>query len=195
MKYVIGLTGGIACGKSVVSDILEKRGINIIDADVVSRAVMQEGHKCYDEVKSAFANCVESGVINRRRLREIVFADKQNLAILNSITHKHIKQEITKLLKEMDTLVVLVVPLMFESGFDKMCNVVINVSSPLNLRIKRLVSRDNISEELALSMINSQMSDYERRNKSDFVIENDGDLEELESQVDNVLKSLKERIL
>ena len=195
MRYVIGLTGGIACGKSVVSDIFARNGINIIDTDIISRVVMQEGQKCNDEVKKTFPACVENGVINRRTLREIVFNDKQKLAKLNAITLKYIAQETENQLAMQNDLVVLVVPLMFESGFDKYCDFIVDVACSEEERINRLIKRDNITKDLALSMINSQMKDSERREKSDFVIENNGKISNLEKKVENLLKTLKERML
>ena len=195
MRYVIGLTGGIACGKSVVSDIFARNGINVIDTDIISRVVMQEGQKCNDEVKKSFPACVENGVINRRTLREIVFNDKQKLAKLNAITLKYIAQETENQLAMQNDLVVLVVPLMFESGFDKYCDFIVDVACSEEERINRLIKRDNITKDLALSMINSQMKDSERREKSDFVIENNGKISNLEKKVENLLKTLKERML
>ncbi|MBO5223915.1 MAG: dephospho-CoA kinase [Clostridia bacterium] len=193
MKYVIGLTGGIACGKSAVSDIFARNGIKIIDTDIISRLVMQEGQKCNEEVKQTFPDCVENGVINRRLLREIVFSNKQELAKLNAITLKYIKAETEAELRSQDGLAVLVVPLMFESGFDKMCDYIIDVACSEDVRINRLIKRDNITKELALSMINSQMNDDERRKKSDIVIENNGNIADLEKKVVNIINLLKER--
>lgn len=195
MRYVIGLTGGIACGKSVVSDIFARNEIYVIDTDIISRVVMQEGQKCNDEVKKTFPACVENGVINRRTLREIVFNDKQKLAKLNAITLKYIAQETENQLAMQNDLVVLVVPLMFESGFDKYCDFIVDVACSEEERINRLIKRDNITKDLALSMINSQMKDSERREKSDFVIENNGKISNLEKKVENLLKTLKERML
>jgi dephospho-CoA kinase len=192
MRFVIGLTGGIACGKSVVSDIFTRYGIKIIDTDIISRIVMQEGQKCNEEVKQNFPSCVENGIINRRVLREIVFSDKQELAKLNAITLKYIKQETKAQLEKENGLVVLVVPLMFESGFDKMCEFIIDVACSEDVRIERLIKRDNITKELALSMINSQLKDDERRKKSDLVVENNGNIADLERKIENVIKMIKE---
>ena len=195
MRYVIGLSGGIAGGKSVVSDIFARNGIYVIDTDIISRVVMQECQKCNDEAKSAIPQSVENGAINRRTLREIVFNDKQKLAKLNAITLKYIAQETENQLAMQNDLVVLVVPLMFESGFDKFCDFIVDVACSEEERINRLIKRDNITKDLALSMINSQMKDSERREKSDFVIENNGKISNLEKKVENLLKTLKERML
>ncbi len=194
MRYVIGLTGGIASGKSVVSDIFTKHGIKIIDTDIISRIVMQEGQKCNEKVKKEFPECVDNGVINRRILREIVFSDVQKLAKLNAITLTYIKQETEACIKRENGLVVVVVPLMFESGFNEMCDFVIDVVCSEDERIDRLIKRDNITRELALSMINSQMTDSERREKSDLVVENYGNISDLEKNIENLIKQLKERV-
>jgi dephospho-CoA kinase len=124
-----------------------------------------------------------------------VFNDKQKLAKLNAITLKYIAQETENQLAMQNDLVVLVVPLMFESGFDKYCDFIVDVACSEEERINRLIKRDNITKDLALSMINSQMKDSERREKSDFVIENNGKISNLEKKVENLLKTLKERIL
>ena len=193
MRYIIGLTGGIACGKSVVSDIFEKQGIPIIDTDIISRKVMSEGQDCYSEVVSNFPDAIENGSISRSLLKKIVFNDKQKLAILNSITHKYIKQETIKEIEKQNDIAVVVVPLMFESGFDKLCDCVICVSADKNERINRIVNRDNISRELAENIINSQLSDEEREAKSDYIIANNSSVEDLTNKANKVLKSILEK--
>ena len=193
MRYVIGLTGGIACGKSAVSNIFASFGVTIIDADVVSRFVMQDGGECAREVIRAFPLCANGGSIDRRKLREIVFSDKEKLAKLNSITHPRIKNEIVRRINEVDGLVLLVVPLLFEAGYDKECDMVVCVIADVDNRINRLVLRDNIDRQLALEMINSQMSDEERIKRSDYLIENDSTIEELKNKVSQLLKSVMEK--
>ena len=193
MRYVIGLTGGIACGKSAVSNIFASFGVTIIDADVVSRFVMQDGGECAREVIRAFPLCANGSSIDRRKLREIVFSDKEKLAKLNSITHPRIKNEIVRRINEVDGLVLLVVPLLFETGYDKECDMVISVIADVDNRINRLVLRDNIDRQLALEMINSQMSDEERIKRSDYLIENDSTIEELKNKVSQLLKSVMEK--
>lgn len=193
MRYIIGLTGGIACGKSVVSDIFEKQGIPIIDTDIISRKVMKEGEDCYKELVASFPDAVENGTLSRFLLKNIVFNDKQKLAILNSITHKYIKEETIKEIEKQNSVAVIVVPLMFESGFDKLCDCIVCVSANKNERINRIISRDNISEELAENIIKSQLSDQERRAKSDYVIENNSSIEDLINQVNQVLKIILEK--
>ena len=193
MRYIIGLTGGIACGKSVVSDIFEKQGIPIIDTDIISKKVMQEGEDCYNEVVSNFPDALIKGKLSRALLKEIVFNDKQKLAILNSITHKYIKEETIKEIEKQNGVAVVVVPLMFESGFDKLCDCIVSISANKSERINRIINRDNISKELAENIINSQLSDEERKAKSDYVVENNSSIEDLTNQVNQVLKTILEK--
>ena len=193
MRYIIGLTGGIACGKSVVSDIFEKQGIPIIDTDIISKKVMQEGEDCYNEVVSNFPDALIKGKLSRALLKEIVFNDKQKLAILNSITHKYIKEETINEIEKQNGVAVVVVPLMFESGFDKLCDCIVSVSANKSKRINRIINRDNISKELAENIINSQLSDEERKAKSDYVVENNSSIEDLINQVNQVLKTILEK--
>lgn len=194
MRYVIGLTGGIASGKSAVSDIIARSGIRIIDADIISRKVMSKGEPCYNEVVTAFPESLVNGELDRRALRKIVFSDEQKLSILNSITHKHIKAETKREIEREEGLVLLVVPLMFESGFDSFCSCVINVTCDMQERINRVIKRDNINKELAISIINSQMSDSERCQKSNYIINNNGDIDNLRVEVEKVLKTIKESL-
>ena len=193
MKYIIGLTGGIACGKSAVSDIFAKQGIPIIDTDIISKRLMQKGEKCYEEVVSAFPDCVDNGVLSRSLLKNAVFSDKQKLATLNSITHKCIKQATEFEISKNDGVMVVVVPLMFESGFDELCDCVIDVACNEEVRINRLINRDNITRELAENIIKAQLSDKERREKSDYIIENDTTVERLENKALEVLKIILEK--
>ena len=193
MRYVIGLTGGIACGKSAVSNIFEKQGIPIIDTDIISKQLMQKGGKCYEEVVSFFPDCVVDGTLSRSLLKNAVFSDKQKLAMLNDITHKHIRQATENEIAKNSGVMVVVVPLMFESGFDKFCDCIIDVACSEDVRINRLINRDNISKELAESIIKSQLSDKERREKSDYIIENDTTVKELNEKALSVIKIILEK--
>ncbi len=194
MRYVLGLTGGIACGKSEVGNIFGELGVNIIDTDEISRFVAAPPHKCYREMIEAFPDCVENGFINRRKLREKVFYDDEALKKLNSITLPYIKEETQKALSNADGLVLLVVPLMFESGFDSFCDSVATVKCDEETRINRLTARDNITRELALKMIGAQTSDAERERKSDIVIDNNGDLIALKKTVAALCEKIRRQI-
>ena len=192
MKFVLGLTGGIASGKTAVSDILAAKSIPIIDADVISRNITKEGSKCNEEVKLAFPSCVNDGALDRKKLRELVFNDQIAREKLNSITHPYIFSEIKAELDKADGLVVLSAPLLFECGLEKLCDKVAVVSTNEDERIKRVIERDNISKELAIKIINSQVCERERLSRSNFVIFNDSGLDCLALAVDDLLKKLVE---
>ncbi len=193
--YVIGITGGIAGGKTAVSDMLAKKGEQIIDADVISREVIEPGTKGERLLKEAFPEAFEGGSLDRGRLREIVFADEKKLQKLNEITHPLIREEIEKRIAETDReQVYLVVPLMFESGFDALCDYIVTVVSDEDKRIKRLKARNNsITDELAERIVHSQVSECERVTRADGVIVNNDSRERLEERVNEFYEEIKNR--
>ena len=193
--YVIGITGGIAGGKTAVSDMLAKKGEQIIDADVISREVTEPGTKGERLLKEAFPEAFEDGSLDRGRLREIVFADEKKLQKLDEITHPLIREEIEKRMAETDReQVYLVVPLMFESGFDALCDYIVTVVSDEDKRIKRLKARNNsITDELAERIVHSQVSECERVTRADGVIVNNDSRERLEERVNEFYEEIKNR--
>lgn len=193
--YVIGITGGIAGGKTAVSDMLAKKGEQIIDADVISRKVIEPGTKGERLLKEAFPEAFEGGSLDRGRLREIVFADEKKLQKLDEITHPLIREEIEKRIAETDReQVYLVVPLMFESGFDALCDYIVTVVSDEDKRIKRLKARNNsITDELAERIVHSQVSECERVTRADGVIVNNDSRERLEERVNEFYEEIKNR--
>lgn len=193
--YVIGITGGIAGGKTAVSDMLARKGEQIIDADVISREVTEPGTKGERLLKEAFPEAFEAGSLDRGRLREIVFADEKKLQKLDEITHPLIREEIEKRIAETDReQVYLVVPLMFESGFDALCDYIVTVVSDEDKRIKRLKARNNsITDELAERIVHSQVSECERVTRADGVIVNNDSRERLEERVNEFYEEIKNR--
>ena len=193
--YVIGITGGIAGGKTAVSDLIAKKGEQIIDADVISREVIEPGTKGEKLLKEAFPEAFEDGSLDRGRLREIVFADEKKLQKLDEITHPLIREEIEKRIAETDReQVYLVVPLMFESGFDALCDYIVTVVSDEDKRIKRLKARNNsITDELAERIVHSQVSECERVTRADGVIVNNDSRERLEERVNEFYEEIKNR--
>lgn len=189
-KIVIGLTGGIASGKSVVSAYLEKKPfVTVIDADVISREVFSYPSTA-QKIAAAFPECVSDGVPDRKLLRS-VFSDENKTKTLNGIMHPAIIETCEKRIEEASSrIVVLVVPLLFETGMDKLCDLTITVVCDRKVRIKRLTERDNIDEAMADNMINRQMSDPERIEKADYVLTNDGKREDLEAKADKILTEI-----
>ncbi len=179
-KRVFALIGGIASGKTAVSDILGELGAYIIDADVISHSITSPGSEGERELIKHFPDCVRGGVPDRRLIKEKVFADEGALKTLNNITHPLIIKEIHRQIKEASGVIVVVMPVPVEL---RRYNTVLNVYTPLETRIERLIKRDNITEELAREIISAQMSDEDAAARADFTFLNDGDEEKLRQSV------------
>ena len=193
MRFVVGITGGIASGKSTVSSYLDSRGVQIIDADKISRNIMKKGKPAYDIVMREFPRCGKEGQIDRRTLGNIVFHDEQQLLKLNRITHPLIIEEIRHLLNKDEGLFVLDAALLFETGLNELCDKVICVTAPNELRIKRIIKRDGLEKEEAIARIKSQMLDEKRMELCDYVINSDKDIGDLYREVETIFdKMLKE---
>lgn len=182
---VIGLTGQTGAGKTNVSNLLLHRGFRVIDADYVARQVVAKGTKCLLDLAIEFGiEILEAeGTLNRRKLGEIVFRDKNSRARLNQITFPYIQEEILVQIREYiskgDQIVFLDAPTLFESGTDKYCDKIVSVIAPFEDRLRRVTHRDQISNEDALARMNAQHDDEYYASRSDFVINNNGDLSDL----------------
>ena len=148
---LIGLTGGIATGKSTVSAMLKKAGAIIIDADRIARAVVKKGLPAYREIVHRFGAeiLLPDGEINRNMLGDIIFNDHQKKQLLNSIVHPHVNQEVNRQIKKIQkthpkSIVILDIPLLFEAAMHTDLSDVIVVYAPEHIQIKRLVQRDHL---------------------------------------------------
>ena len=197
---VIGLTGGIGTGKSTVSQILKDRGFSVIDLDVISHEVIEFssvvekivqnfGREVLDEDEAG--NCT----ISREKLGKIIFSDKKKRLALNSIMHPEIlkvmHKKILECKSEKNKIIFVEVQLLFEVQWEKEFDYILLVAAKRDMQVSRVLERDKRSEEEAWNIINSQMSLDEKREKSDFVIENDGNMDDLNKKVDKFLKSLE----
>ncbi len=182
---IVGLTGQTGSGKTTVCKVFEENGFTIINADLAAREVMVKGSPCLGELCEFFGNDIllDDGSLNRRKLGEIVFADKKKLEILNSVTYPYITSEILETITRysMDgyKLILLDAPTLFESRTDDFCELIISVISREDLRIERIMERDSISRESAQNRINSQLKEEFFRNNSDFIIKNNDDVDNL----------------
>lgn len=196
---VIGLTGGIATGKSMVSAILENAGAVIIDADRIARKVVKKNLPAYRKIVDTFGESVllPNKEINRPALGNIIFNDPRKKQLLNKIVHPHVEKETHRQLKQIkknnpNALVILDIPLLFEADMHKDLSEVIVVYAPEHIQIKRLMERDHISQEDALARIRSQMPIEEKKRLATMVIDNSGTLEHTRKQTLKIFQRLKE---
>lgn len=188
--YVIGLTGGIASGKSIAAGFLEQLGAKVLDADAIGHQVILPGQPAYYEILDSFGRGIlgEEGAIHRQKLGAIVFSSPDKLLLLNKITHPRIFSEIREQLealrqKQPETVVVVEAALLFEIGLDKLVDEVWTVEADREVQVKRLRERNGFSEKQAIERIQSQATDSERIAKAHRVVYNNAGVEELLRQI------------
>ena len=190
---IIGLTGGIATGKSTVSRLLLKLGYEIIDADAIVHELQAMGSPLLFEIVKAFGSTVlhENGNLNRGELGKIVFKNDVARNKLDSIMHPVVRAEFERRIQMSQADVLFLdVPLLFEAGFDDMTSVNLVIKASRQVQISRLMKRDNFTKQEAQARINSQILMSEKIIRADFVIDNSGDLCELEENVEKFLKDI-----
>lgn len=191
---IIGLTGGIATGKSTVSKMLEQMGAVVIDADKIARQVVEPGQPAWFKIRVRFGEEVfhENGQLNRKALGAIVFQDEQARLDLNRIVHPEIRQvmesEKQAALQQEVEWIVLDIPLLFESKLEYMVDKILVVYIPESLQKQRLMLRDKITEEEAERKMNSQLSIERKKNMGHAYIDNSGSLEETRAQLLHILE-------
>ena len=175
--YKVGLTGGIASGKTAVADIFDSLGAGIVDTDRVAREVVAPGQPGLEAVRREFGEGVmrASGKLDRRALREVVFADAQARRRLESLLHPLIRARTMEALERVQApYAVAVVPLLVETGFGELVDRVAVVDCPRAIRLERLMTRDGMDRERAESMLNAQVDRRTRLAAADDVIDNGG---------------------
>jgi dephospho-CoA kinase len=195
---IVGLTGGVASGKTVVSRVLKEEGAYIIDADQIARELVQPHKPAWNELVRAFGKEIlqEDGSIHRKKLTDKVFADLKQRKLLNQILHPRIKEEIDRRTKEIgqkdpEAIVVIDAPLLVELGGHRKVDKLIVVTSTQMQQIERLKERDGRSPEEALKIFSSQMPVEEKVKLADFVIRNEGSLEETKNRAREVFQELR----
>ncbi|MBE6623847.1 MAG: dephospho-CoA kinase [Ruminococcaceae bacterium] len=191
---VIGLTGQTGAGKGAFCKVLEKYGIPFLDTDKTAREVVGKGSPCLLELCRHFGNGIlnDDGTLNRKALGNIAFSDKNELEVLNSITHKYITQRINLWLSVQKKLgfcaAVIDAPQLFESGAVNMCDVTVALIADEKTRLSRIIDRDGIDEEYAKKRMASQNDESFFIEKCDYVIYNNGSEKELEEETVAFLK-------
>ncbi len=186
---IIGVTGGTGAGKSTLSAELEKCGVEIIDADKISRQITKPGGAAFDEILDCFGKEVltGNGELNRKRLAEIVFSNPDKRELLESITHKYVFEEMQRRLVACKAkIAVLDVPLLFQCNFPIKCDLTVAVIADKEMRIDRIMKRDGISRAEAEARIKNQLQNEEYRRLADVCFENSGDYEKLRTFAKNL---------
>lgn len=175
---IVGLTGSSGSGKGYVCDIMKGVGIPCLDTDAVCHDVYLKGHECYDDLVATFGDGIlaENGEIDRKALFNLTFPDKNKYEKLNSIAFYHIMRQTRKWLEQKEAegekIVVIDAPMLYESGFDKMCHKVVCVTADMPTQLRRIMKRDGISEEEARVRLNKQKSDIYYTSKADYALNN-----------------------
>ena len=190
---IIGITGSIACGKSLVSNYLQEKGYTIIDADKIGHMALDN-----DEVKKQLVNkfgksILKDNEVNRVTLGKLVFENNENLKELNNIIHPQIRKNISEQIQvhKNEKLVFVDVPLLFEAKFDDLVEKIIVISLDEKIQLERLMNRNSLSKEEALQRIKSQIPVREKEKLGDYVIDNSFTQENTYNQVDRILEKLK----
>jgi dephospho-CoA kinase len=194
---VVGLTGGIASGKSTVSHIFRSLGAQVIDADILAREVVEPGKPAWQDIVNAFGRDIllPDGSIDRKKLGAIVFQNPTKREVLNQIVHPRVFEEEKRLYQELrrqypEALIIVDAALLIESGSYQRFHKLIVVYVDEQTQLRRLMLRDGISAEEAWARIRSQMPLSEKVKYADYIIDNRGSLEETRRQVEEVYKKL-----
>lgn len=198
--YIVGLTGGIASGKTAATDYLQSLGAIVVDADVESRAVTAEGGEALPVIRETFGDGVfhEDGTLDRAALGAMVFADIAKRRMLEKIVHPMVQRRTLQAIREAgqrgESIVFLSVPLLYESGMDALCDETWVFYVDGETQLRRLMARDNLSAEEARRRIDSQMPADERAARAQIVIRTGRPIEQTRAEIRSVCRDLKRRI-
>lgn len=200
---ILGLTGGIASGKSTVSNIFKKLGAEVVDADRIAREVSEEA-EVVDKLVDLFGMEIlaeDDGEksekrIDRKKLREVVFGDRENVRRINKVIHPRVIEvfEEKRRANLPDEIIIFDIPLLFEAELEYLCDRVVVVSADRGTQIERIAARDGGSVETAENIIDNQMSIEERERRADYVIRNQGTLRELEERVIGIYEGISKEV-
>lgn len=195
MTYILGLTGGIATGKSTVSRYFSDKGYAVVDADVVARRVVEPGTEGLANIVAHFGTEIiqKDGTLNREKLGAMIFSDAEKRETLNNLLSAQIRRTIMAdtetLVNANEPLIVLDIPLLYEAGYETHCDAVMVVYTTEAVQLERLMARNNLTEEEALNRIASQEPIETKKDRADIVIDNNGPLNHTYEQVETWLKN------
>ena len=194
---LIGLTGQTGAGKSAVADYLAQRGFAVLNADKMVADVYRESPVCLKAVAACFGEDIirADGSLDRPLLAKRAFSSPENTALLGKIVHPFVIAETLRLLKSQEGMVLLDAPQLFESDMDVLCDCIIGVTAPEELRLERILKRDNITGEQARERMKAQLDESFFREHTDHLIENNGDLPQLYARLETVIKTIKTEVM
>ena len=170
---IIGITGGTGCGKTTALSAILELGGKVLDCDAIYHDLLKNDKVLLGQIANAFPGVVENGILDRKKLGNIVFNDAQKLSALNSITHKRVKQAVLEKLNNKNELVAIDAVALFESGLADLCDMTVAIIAPEDQRLQRVMTRDGISCDYAKSRIAAQPSQEAFSQKCDYILEND----------------------
>ncbi|MFD2370041.1 dephospho-CoA kinase [Brevibacillus sp. GCM10020057] len=197
MCMILGLTGGIATGKSTVTGMLRERGIPVIDADQIAREVVEPGKPAYEAIVRHFGReiLLADGQIDRKKLGEIVFSDESQRQKLNAIVHPEVRRVMREEAEAAEAggadIVFMDIPLLFESKLQHMVEKIVVVYAPADMQLARMIERDELEEEQAQKRLRAQFPIDQKRADADFLIDNSASREETERQVEEMLAQIR----
>lgn len=195
MMRVVGLTGGIGTGKSTASEYLRKQGFSIIDADRISREIVEPGTLLLKELEKNFGSGIikDDGTLDRKALAAIVFSDKEKKSRLDGLMHGHILDEIERKISKSQSGegrgIIVDAPLLFETGLEKKCDQVWLITADEKLRILRVCERDGMDPEEVRARIQNQMADEEKKERAHRIVDNSGSKEALLAQLAELIEA------
>ncbi len=193
--YALGLTGSIAMGKTTVLGMFALRGIPVFDSDAEVRKILQNSARLKKAIRASFPGAFDGAEVDRKRLAKIVFSDDMKLRQLENLIHPHIMRRIRifmNLHRQKNTpLIVLDIPLLFETGSANVLDGVAVVSAPEAVQKKRALARPDMTKLRLSVILHRQMPDAEKRKQADFIIPTGGSLRETTAEVDSLIKRLK----
>lgn len=189
---IIGITGGIGSGKSIVSNIMEVIGVPVYNSDTEAKRIVASSATIKNKLIQIFGkDLYVNNTLDKKRLATIIFNDPDSLSIVNSIIHPEVYKDflLFKKKKSADKMIGIESAILFESKFNEFTDINISVSAPLDLRTERVMKRDNLNKENILNRVKNQISEEERNTLADFIIIND-DIQPLIPQIENILSKL-----
>ncbi len=174
---ILGITGGTGCGKTTLLELVKAHGGLILDCDAIYHDLLQRDTALLNAIEARFPGSVENGSLNRKKLGNLVFSDPDALQDLNRIAHGAVKNEVLCQLKSAPELAAIDAIALFEGGLAQLCDVTVAVTAPEDIRVQRLMARDNISEDYARQRIGAQHSDVWFRESCDYVLNNDSTID------------------